>query len=78
MKLTDLEKKDDTMVLAAICNTFLQHFEADSMDLYVGGEEIVADMAFIKNFKEMKDLHKSTGVICREAVPHLDNSALNC
>ena len=54
VKLTDLEKKDDTMVLAAICNTFLQNFEADSMDLYVGGEEIVADMAFIKNFKEMK------------------------
>lgn len=54
VKLTDLEKKDDTMVLAAICNTFLQNFEADTMDLYVKGEEVVADMEFIKNFKEMK------------------------
>ena len=54
VQLTDLEKKDDTMVLAAICNTFLQNFEADTMDLYVKGEEIVAGMEFIKNFKEMK------------------------
>ena len=54
VKLTDLEKKDDTMVLAAICNTFLQNFEADTMDLYVKGEEVVADMEVIKNFKEMK------------------------
>ncbi|MCR5369271.1 MAG: GerMN domain-containing protein [Clostridium sp.] len=54
LKLTDLEKKDDPLVLAAIGNTFLQNFEAETMDLYVDGTQVVDDMVFIKNYKEMK------------------------